>query len=124
MGGRMDTTEAGRRRGFVPRRLLRRLAYLLTQAIDTRVARVVDAWRHEAHRLIALLALAMAAASLTVSAIVFAVFGLILALWETHRVLAFVIAAAVFALCAVIALLLIRRNISRARAPGAVSHGA
>lgn len=109
----MNMTDAGRRRGFVPRRLLRRLAYVMAQAIDTRVARMVEAWRHEAHRLIALLALAMAAASLTVSAIVFAVFGIILALWDTHRVLAFGIAAGVFALCAAIALLLIRRNLSR-----------
>ena len=47
--------------------------------------------------MIALLALSMAAASFVVAAVFFAVLGIILALWETQRVLAFVLAAGVFA---------------------------
>ncbi len=65
--------------------------------------------------MIALLALSMAAASFVVAAVFFAVFGIILALWETQRVLAFALAAGVFALFATVALLLIGRNLRSVR---------
>jgi uncharacterized membrane protein YqjE len=104
-------TDGEQRRGFLPRRTLRRLARSLVFAVELRLERLAAAWRHEAHRLIALLALSIAAASFVVAAVFFAVVGIILALWETHRVLAFALAAGVFAVFGLIALLLIRRNL-------------
>lgn len=103
------------RRGFLPRRTVRRLARSLVFAIEMRLECLAAAWRHEAHRVIALFALSMAAASFAVAAVFFAVFGIILALWETQRVLAFGLAAGVFALFGLITLLLIRRNLRTAQ---------
>ncbi len=99
------------RRGFLPRRTLRRLARSMVSTIEMRLERLAAAWRHEAHRVIALLALSMAATSFVVAAVFFAVLGIILALWETQRVLAFALASGVFAVFGLIALLLIRRNL-------------
>ncbi len=99
------------RRGFLPRRTLRRLARSMVSTIEMRLERLAAAWRHEAHRVIALLALSMAATSFVVAAVFFAVLGIILALWETQRVLAFALASGVFAVFGFIALLLIRRNL-------------
>ena len=104
-------TDGEQRRGFLPRRTLRRLARSMVSTIEMRLERLAAAWRHEAHRVIALLALSMAAASFVVAAVFFAVLGIILALWETQRVLAFVLAAGVFAAFGLVALLLIRRNL-------------
>ena len=99
------------RRGFLPRRTLRRLARSMVSTIEMRLERLAAAWRHEAHRVIALLALSMAATSFVVAAVFFAVLGIILALWETQRVLAFALASGVFAVFGLVALLLIRRNL-------------
>ncbi len=104
-------TDGEQRRGFLPRRTLRRLARSMVSTIEMRLERLAAAWRHEAHRVIALLALSMAAASFVVAAVFFAVLGIILALWETQRVLAFALAAGVFAVFGLVALLLIRRNL-------------
>jgi uncharacterized membrane protein YqjE len=108
-------TDGEQRRGFLPRRTLRRLARSLVFTIEMRLERLAAAWRHEAHRVIALLALSLVAASFVFAAVFFAVFGIILALWETQRVLAFGLAAGVFALCAAVALLLIGRNLRSVR---------
>ena len=107
--------DSPQRRGFMPRRLLRRLLWLLTQAINARIEGMADRCRSEVHRLIALLALSIVAGCFVVGAVAFAVFGVILALWETHRVLSFELAAAALALCAALALALARRNVRRAR---------
>jgi uncharacterized membrane protein YqjE len=104
-------TDGEQRRGFLPRRTLRRLARSMVSTIEMRLERLAAAWRHEAHRVIALLALSMAAASFVVAAVFFAVLGIILALWETQRVLAFALASGVFAVFGLVALLLIRRNL-------------
>jgi uncharacterized membrane protein YqjE len=103
--------DSEQRRGFLPRRTLRRLARSMVSTIEMRLERLAAAWRHEAHRVIALLALSMAATSFVVAAVFFAVLGIILALWETQRVLAFALASGVFAVFGLIALLLIRRNL-------------
>jgi uncharacterized membrane protein YqjE len=113
-------TDAVRGKGLIPRGVLRRLALVLARAISARTAYVAALWRHEAHRLIALLALSIAAALFVVGAVSFAMLGVVLALWETRRVLAFVIVAGVFALMAAAALGLIARSVrSVSRLPAA-----
>jgi uncharacterized membrane protein YqjE len=95
------------------RHLLRRLVRLLALALRTRTEYWILLWRSEMHRLIALFALSMAALIFAVAAVSFSMLGVVFALWETHRVLAFWIVAAVFALLGLLVAWLIRSNLLR-----------
>lgn len=104
-------------RAWRVRGALRRLIVLLLRVARTRADAVVDRFRAEAHRLIALTALTLLAVFFLMGGVSFAVLGIVLALWETQRVLAFAVVALIFGLLASISLLLVRRNLHSVRSP-------
>ena len=74
-------------------------------AVEHQAARLVNAYRAEVQRTAVALALGIAIALFSCAAVAMAMFSLILSFWDGHRVLGVALAAAVFALFALLAAL-------------------
>jgi len=89
---------------------LGRLSGAVASVVEDGTARAVAAYRLELRRVAAQFALALAAAFFVCAAAGFAVSAILMAFWDTHRVLATSCIAAGLALCALGCAQLMRRN--------------
>lgn len=100
----------------IPHRLMRMLSTLLrmgglfTQFVEARKASVRATWRRELRRSASVLLYALVGAFFICAAATWGAAALLMAFWETHRVLVASLLAGGFALLAVIVLLLLRRD--------------
>jgi len=90
--------------------LARGLSDVLGSAVGRGVSSVASCWRQELRRMVSAFALSMLAMLFAFAATLFAAFAVMLALWDTHRILAAGLIALVFALLALVAALLVRRQ--------------
>jgi hypothetical protein len=89
---------------------LLRLSGSVSGFVEERAAAIRAAWKEELHRTASTLIYALVGAFFVCSAAAWAAFALMLAFWETHRVLVASLVAATFLLLAVLVLLLLRRG--------------
>ena len=87
-----------------------RLGSMLSGMVGERTSRLVTAVRLEVRRIASALALALVAAVFAIMAAAFTAVAVLAALWDTHPVLGAGILAGVFALLAIIAVLLMRNS--------------
>lgn len=90
--------------------LLRTAGSLLGAAVGGSASRALMLWRQELRRAVTALALALIAALFTCAAAGFAAAGLVEALGDTHRLLAYCLLAVIFVLLAVLSAMLIHRQ--------------
>ena len=89
---------------------LGRLSGAVASVVEDGTARAVAVYRLELRRVAAQFALALAAAFLVCASMGFAVCAILMAFWDTHRVLATGCIAAGLALCALACAQLMRSN--------------
>ncbi|HYL02480.1 MAG TPA: hypothetical protein VEU54_03605 [Steroidobacteraceae bacterium] len=88
--------------------LLQQLRATLRAGVVTRILRILRLYRAEVRRTSAAFALALTAGFLACAALSLAALTVLLAFWETHRVLAAFATSLAFALLAVLAVLALR----------------
>ena len=96
--------------------LLRQLRASLRAGVVTRILRILRLYRAEVRRTSAAFALALTAGFLACAALSLAALTVLLAFWETHRVLAALGTSLGFALLAALAVLLLRNATRTPRA--------
>ena len=89
---------------------LMRVTGAFSQFVEDRAASVRATWKEELRRTASTLIFALVAAFFICSAVAWGAAALLMAFWETHRVLVASLLAGIFLLLAVIALLLLRRD--------------
>jgi hypothetical protein len=87
-----------------------RLSGSISDFVEDRAAAIRAAWKEELHRTASTLIYALVGAFFVCSAAAWGAFALMLAFWDTHRVLVASLVAAAFLLLAVLVLVLLRRG--------------